>query len=408
MTLGLEFGTLMARQPIVNSKKETVAYELLYRSNNTAEEAKFDFSGSIATIHVLLNSLTSIYQKNKLSRMPAFINFTSDLLVNNTLPKLTDSKIVLEILEDVEVTDELIEALTVFRKNGYTIALDDFIYDDKFIPLLKIAQIIKVDVMGMNHDQICEQVDKLKPYKLTLLAEKVETHEMFQFCSEIGFSLFQGYFLSRPEIIEGIKVEPSQVHLLKIVKELENPDVKADELASLILKDPVFTFKILRVVNSSGNQLVRKITSIEEVINILGLSEIKKWVLIIIMISNQNKSEEISRQLLIRGRMCEKIAMDNGATNATSYMIAGMVSGLDSVLNIEMEDLLEQISLSSEINNAISKGEGDIGKVLYNAINFSLGEWDSISKDIDESVYSHAYMDSIEWVNETLQAIDDQ
>jgi EAL and modified HD-GYP domain-containing signal transduction protein len=89
-------------------------------------------------------------------------------------------------------------------------------------------------------------------------------------------------------------------------------------------------------------------------------------------------------------------------------MIAGMVSGLDSVLNIEMEDLLEQISLSSEINNAISKGEGDIGKVLYNAINFSLGEWDSISKDIDESVYSHAYMDSIEWVNETLQAIDDQ
>lgn len=406
MVLGLKKQTLMARQPIVDMQKQTIAYELLYRSNTKDTEARFDFSGSIATIHVLLNSLTSIYKQKKITRVPAFVNFTSDLLINNTLPELPSNQIVLEVLEDVDVTPELVNALKKFRTSGYKIALDDFIYDERYIPLLEIAQIVKVDVMGLSFDEIREQVNKLKPYKLTLLAEKIETHEVFQFCSSIGFRLFQGYFLSRPEIIEGKKVEPSKIHLLKIIRELENPDVKVDKLSELILKDPIFTFKMLRIINSSTNQLVRNIESIEEVINLLGVTELKKWALIITMVSNPSKSDEISRQLLIRGRMCERIAIANGVNNSTSYMIAGILSGLDALLDMEMDDLLEQVSLSSEIKNAINEGNGDIGEVLYNTISYNLGEWGNISKGIDESIYNTAYLESLSWANETFKALE--
>lgn len=398
---------LMARQPIVNGNKETVAYELLYRSNDSGNNAIFDFCGSQATINVLLNSITSVYQNQQSKRMPAFINFTYDLLVNNSLPALPTNQIVLEILEDVEVTDELVNAIKALRQKGYTIALDDFIYDDKFIPLLKLCQIVKVDVIDMDFAQVSEQVQYLEPFKLTLLAEKIETHQMFEHCKSLGFQLFQGYFLSKPEIVEGVKLQPSQVHLLKIIQELEKPNVSAHAIEKLILQDPIFTFKILRIVNSSANQLVREIQSIEEAINLLGISEVKKWALIIVMVSSDDKPEELTRQLLARGRMCENLAQAKGIKDLKGYMIAGIMSGVNALLDMEQDDLLSQLSLSDEINTAIMEGGGDMGEVLHSSIDFSRGNWANISGEIDDEIYNTAYLESLSWAKESLETISE-
>lgn len=398
--------TLMARQPIFNVNKETVAYELLYRADSISNEAVFDFSGSVATVNVLLNAYTSIYQNNQLKRMPAFINLTYDLLVNGTLPKLPSNQIVLEILEDVEVTPALIESVKALREKGYTIALDDFIYDDKFIALIKLVQIIKVDVIDMSFAQVTEQVHKLKPYKVTLLAEKIETHAMFKHCKELGFKLFQGYFLSKPEIVEGINLNPTRTKLLALIQALQNPNISVDAIENLILQDPVFTFKIQRIVNSSAHGLVPEISSIKEAIIILGVPEIKKWALIIVMLSNDNKSEELARQLLIRGCMCEKIALASGVKDATGYMIAGMMSGVNALLDIELEDLLDQTPLSSEIKAAISTGNGVMGKILQNTINFGNGNWRELSHDIDNVVYDNAYRESLNWATTSISAVN--
>ena len=397
----------MARQPIFNVNKETVAYELLYRSDDGQNEAVFDFSGSIATVDALLNSYTSVYQNNQLKRMPAFINLTYDLLVGGSLPELPANQIVLEILEDVEVTPALISSVRQLRNKGYTIALDDFIYDDKFIELIKLVQIIKVDVIDMNFDQVTEQVNKLKPYKVTLLAEKIETHEMFNHCKAEGFKLFQGYFLSKPEIVKGVKLQSSQLKLFSIIQALQNPKATTAELERLIIQDPVFTFKLLRIVNSSANNLVRQIDSIKEAITILGIPEVKKWALIIAMQANDNKSEEIGRQLLIRGCMCEKIAHASGIKNAAGYMIAGIMSGVNALLDISLDDLLEQTPLTEEIKTAISNGQGTMGKILSNTISFDQGNWEQVNTDIDPFIYDNAYRESLEWVTKSISSINE-
>ena len=398
--------TLMARQPIFNGNIETVAYELLYRADNNNNVAVFDFSGSLATINVLLNAFTSIYQKKQLKRVPAFINLTYDLIVNNTLPKLPTNQIVLEILEDVTVTAELIRSVKSLRKKGYTIALDDFLYDDKFVPLLELAHIIKVDVLNMSFEQVSQQVEKLKRYKLILLAEKIETHEMLEHCQKLGFSLFQGYFLAKPEIIQGQTINASQTQTLAIIQELQKPNANANDIEQLILRDPAFAFKLLRIVNSSAHNLVREINSIVEAINILGIPEVKKWALIIIMTSNQQKSEELVRDLLIRGHMCEQIALASGINNASGYMIAGLISGANALLDIEMNELLSQIPLSREIKTAITEGRGQMGVILHNTINFGRGNWSDISHEFDEGVYNHAYHQSLHWVSDSMGAIN--
>ena len=398
--------TLMARQPIFNGNIETVAYELLYRADNNNNVAVFDFSGSLATINVLLNAFTSIYQKKQLKRVPAFINLTYDLIVNNTLPKLPTNQIVLEILEDVTVTAELIRSVKSLRKKGYTIALDDFLYDDKFVPLLELAHIIKVDVLNMSFEQVSQQVEKLKRYKLILLAEKIETHEMLEHCQKLGFTLFQGYFLAKPEIIQGQTINASQTQTLAIIQELQKPNANANDIEQLILRDPAFAFKLLRIVNSSAHNLVREINSIVEAINILGIPEVKKWALIIIMTSNQQKSEELVRDLLIRGHMCEQIAVASGINNASGYMIAGLISGANALLDIEMNELLSQIPLSREIKTAITEGRGQMGVILHNTINFGRGNWSDISHEFDEGVYNHAYHQSLHWVSDSMGAIN--
>jgi len=398
--------TLMARQPIFNANLETVAYELLYRADSNTNAAVFDFSGSLATINVLLNSFTSIYQNKKLKRLPAFINLTEELILENTLPTLSSKQVVIEILEDVAVSDKLIHCVKSLRKKGYTIALDDFLYDDKFIPLLELAHIIKVDVLEMSFEQVNEQVEALKGYNVSLLAEKIETYEMLEHCKSLGFKLFQGYFLAKPVIIEGHKAESSQAKILTIIQALQDPNISATALEKLIIQDPAFTFKLLRIVNSSANNLVRDISSIVEAINILGIPEVKKWAMIISLVSNDDKPEELSRQLLIRGRMCEKVAIATGINDSSGYMIAGMISGANALLDVKMNELLAQIPVSQEIKAAIIDGRGQMGAILHNTISFSRGDWEKISEDADDRIYGIAYRESLHWVSDSLSAFD--
>jgi EAL and modified HD-GYP domain-containing signal transduction protein len=396
--------TLMARQPIFDAKMKTVAYELLYRSDDN-NHATFDFSGSIATIDVLLNSYTSVYQNDHLTRLPAFINMTYDLIVKNTLPKLPGNKVVLEILEDIDVTKELINSVKSLRTKGYVLALDDFLYDDKYIPLIKLVQIIKIDVLNMSFDQVTEQVRLLKPYKVSLLAEKIEDHEMFEHCKSLGFKLFQGYFLAKPKIIKGAKASSSQVELLSIIKAAQEPTITSAELEKLILREPVFAFKLLRIVNSSANNLVREINSIQEAINILGIAEVKKWALIIVLVSDKEKPTELSRQLLIRGRMSEKVAQDSKISEVSGYMIAGMMSGVDALLDIEMKDLLTQVPLSADIKSAITENKGTMGGILKNTIDFSQGKLESLPANIERDIYDNAYKESLNWVSELMETV---
>ncbi|WP_415884319.1 EAL and HDOD domain-containing protein [Neptuniibacter sp. QD72_48] len=394
---------LMARQPIFDRNQKVVAYELLYRTEDAQGHALF--STSEATGEVLLNAYTSISDAGELKRVPAFINLTRDILVEQKLPEVSKKHIVLEILEDIEPDEEVIEAVRALHSEGYRIAMDDFIYDSKFDPLLELAQIVKVDVFEMSAEQIKEQVQQLRPHKVTLLAEKIETHEQLETCINLGFKLFQGHFLSKPKVIKGKKIQGSQVALMQLIQELQNPKATPEKLEELIIRDPALTYKLLRIVNSAGYSLVRQVESVAEAIVLLGLEQVKKWATLIAMSSNQEKPEELSRSLLVRGRMCEEIAQAQKKSNYGSYFMAGMMSGLHALLDIERETMLEQVPLGDDIKNAVSLGQGEIGQVLRNVVNYENGDWDLLPMDLDGTLYDQAYRASLEWTQESMQAM---
>ncbi|WP_415891099.1 EAL and HDOD domain-containing protein [Neptuniibacter sp. SY11_33] len=394
---------LMARQPIFDRNQKVVAYELLYRTEDAQGHALF--ANSEATSEVLLNAYTSISDSGELKRVPAFINLTRDILVEQKLPEVSKKHIVLEILEDIEPDEEVVEAVRQLHSEGYRIAMDDFVYDPKFDALLELSQIVKVDVYELNDEQIKEQVKQLRRHKVTLLAEKIETHEQLETCVELGFKLFQGHFLSKPKVIKGKKIQGSQVALMQLIQELQSPKATPEKLEELIIRDPALTYKLLRIVNSAGYSLVRQVESIAEAIVLLGLEQVKKWATLIAMSSNQDKPEELSRSLLVRGRMCEEIAQAQKKSNYGSYFMAGMMSGLHALLDIERDTMLEQVPLGDDIKNAVSLGQGEIGQVLRNVVNYENGDWDLLPMDLDGTLYDQAYRASLEWTQESMQAM---
>lgn len=396
---------LMARQPIFDRNQKVVAYELLYRTEDAQGHALF--SNSEATSEVILNAYTSISDSGELKRVPAFINLTRDILVEQQLPEVSKKHIVLEILEDIEPDEEVIKAVTKLHADGYRIAMDDFVYDPKYDDLLKLAHIVKVDVLDLGMEEVSKQVKELKKHKVTLLAEKIETHEQLEACVDLGFKLFQGHFLSKPKVVKGKKIQGSQVALMQLIQELQSSKATPEKLEELIIRDPALTYKLLRIVNSAGYSLVRQVESVAEAIVLLGLEQVKKWATLIAMSSNQDKPEELSRSLLIRGRMCEEIAQAQKLSNYGSYFMAGMMSGLHALLDIDRENMLEQVPLGDDIKNAVSLGQGEIGQVLRNVVNYENGDWDLLPSDLDGTLYESAYKASLDWTQESMQAMYD-
>uniref|UniRef100_UPI0035138B1E EAL and HDOD domain-containing protein n=1 Tax=Pontibacterium sp. TaxID=2036026 RepID=UPI0035138B1E len=226
-------------------------------------------------------------------------------------------------------------------------------------------------------------------------------------CSQMGFKLFQGHFLSLPKLVKGKKLESNAATLMQLMQAINQPDVTPEDLEKLIIQDPVLTFKMLRIVNSAAYSLVRKVESITDAVVLLGMEQIRRWVTLISMTSHDDKPEELCRMLLIRGAMCEALARATDQRNAGSYFMAGMMSGLHALLGIDQASLLEQVPLADDIQDAVRDYAGPIGETLKAVIAYESGNWNELPLDMDIDLYESAYRHSLQWTQDAMQAIRD-
>ncbi|RYY75710.1 MAG: HDOD domain-containing protein [Gammaproteobacteria bacterium] len=396
---------LLARQPIFNTRMKVVAYELLCRSSNVN---RADFSnGDAASSQVLLNAFTELSIANVVGKHMAFINFTRNLL--QTPPPFDRKQLVVEVLEGQNVDSAMLHALKVLREHQYTIALDDFVLTPETQSLIPYADIIKLDVLHLSPQQLIEHIEHIQPFGIKLLAEKVETYEMLEFCKSVGFDLFQGYFLARPQIISGRKMADNKQSVLQLMSALQDPDVPVEKIEKMIARDTVLSFKLLRLVNSAAFGLARKVDSLKQAIMLLGLNKIKNWVNILAMSNLGDKPHELSVSALTRARMCELIANEmNGKSKSDGFFTVGLFSTLDAFMDAPMASLLDSISLSPHINDAILKQLGNEGKVLEIIIRYEKGLWDDIdwgylaAHNISAEKLAQIYVETLEWVDKTI------
>lgn len=401
----MAFSILLARQPILDKELNTIAYELLYRDAE-GMGPQLPFDGTQATAEVLLNAYSSIFQDSRIRTLPAFINFNAEWLYNGNLPALKPDALVLEVLEDVAITEKIVQRLHILSDKGYRIALDDFFYDKSWEPALALAKIVKIDIQQLSPVQLIAHVTELKKHQVTLLAEKVETHDEFEYCKKLGFKLFQGYFFCRPQLIEGRTLSCNDLTTLQLITELESEDATAQSLEAIVCKDPELVLRLLKIVNSARFSLSRNISSISEAIIALGVDELKKWVLLISTTQAPHTSNALIQEILVRARMCEKIADDYDAINPSTAFMTGMLSGIDAMLNLELSDIMEQLPVSSEVSTALLEQSGLLGQLLNDVKHYMAGEWDELNDPNLTASLKQAQEESLLWVLDTLKDIN--
>lgn len=396
----------VGRQPIFDRKQEVVAYELLYRAGNDGNYAEFP-DGDRATTEVIINSVLDIGLDSIVGAHPAYFNLTGSFIRGDHPLPLDKSQVVLEILEDIEPDEHVIAGMRELAGKDFIIALDDFVYSDKFIPLLEIAHIVKLEVMGQSEVDLRERIKQLEPFQVKLLAEKVETHEEFEMCKALGFEYFQGYFLCKPHIIEGRSMPANRLVVLSLLAKLQDPDADIEELEKLIVQDVSLTYRLLRFINSAAFALGKEIESVHRALILIGTNTIKKWVNLLLLARIDDKPRELMRTALIRGRMCELLAdLHNHPQERDQYFTCGLFSVLDALMDRPMEELLAELPLNSEVQQALLENEGEAGMVLTEVLNYEKGAWQELlNSGISSRDFRDCYLQAVLWADESMGSL---
>ncbi|PCI72878.1 MAG: diguanylate phosphodiesterase [Gammaproteobacteria bacterium] len=396
----------IARQPIYDKNFNVFGYELLYR-NGAVNEAKID-DPNLATCETILNAFMHIGIDNLVGSALAFINLPQDFIIDESLTPLFNSQSVLEILEDVEPTPEVIEGLKRLKKRGFKIALDDFEYRESLEPFLQLADIVKLDVIALNEEQVREEYERVRKYEhIKTLAEKVETQEMKAFCLELGFDYYQGFFFCKPQLVKQKQVIANKTVVLNLLNKIQNPELDYDEFQTILSQDVTLSYKLLRYINSAMFSLRREVDSIKDAVVLLGQDNIKKWLSLILMSRmGKDKPSELIVVALTRAKMCEFLADELYPDIQPQMFIVGLFSVLDALMDTPMIDLLDTVILSSAIKFALLDHEGRHGEILDIVLayeQFKFDELDNLTL-INQKLRQY-YLDSVEWADQSVRSL---
>ena len=389
---------LIGRQPIFDRSMNVYAYELLYRSGQTNQAVFTD--GDQATMQVIINALVEIGLDNIVGESKAFINLTRNFITGKYPIPLPSNRVVVEVLEDIQADAALLDSLQQVSQNGFTIALDDVADSGRVSQFGNLAQIVKLDLMQIDKFQLPEISANIKMHGLKLLAEKVETQAEYMNCRRLGFDYFQGYFLCKPNVIKGNKLDTSRMVIMQTIAKLQDPQISFSELETIISMDVSLTYKLLRMANSGYYALSSEVTSLRQAISMLGLDTIRGWMSLMMMSSLLDKPHELTCIALQRARMAENLARIYRQRQTEVYFLVGLFSVLDAMMDQPMAKLLDELKLSDVVTGALLRYEGLAGQILYGIQAYEKGDWETVMKlNVPTETMNRLYLDSVKWTN---------
>lgn len=405
----LQQQAIVARQPVFTGKGKVWGYELLYRRPTCTDRASFR-SGSVATASVIVNGLEMIRPGIKDSQK-ILINFPSDLIETQVIKLLPSDRCVIEILESVSPTEAILSALSDLKNEGYKVAVDDYAGQKHLEPFLPLADIVKVDVLNTPRHDLAAQTERLRSFGCAMLAEKVEDRETAELCRDLGFSLFQGYFFSNPELIRGKKISTSQAMRMRILALClgDNMDFKA--ISNAILHDPVITARFLKFINSAYFGLTWRIRSVYHALNLVGPVLFMQWLCVSMLATLENGpiAQELAFIASQRAKFLETLgkrlemrrALPSTVTPPTLFL-TGLFSLLERVTGVPTQEVLEGVPIEEEVLIALTGGESSYSPWIKLVTHHERGEWEksmALTDDLNiaEDDLVVAYQTAIEW-----------
>ncbi|MCA1979815.1 MAG: EAL domain-containing protein [Thiobacillus sp.] len=355
----------LGRQPILDREQRVVAYELLFRAGHTATAGVTD--DMQATASVIYHAFSEMGIQAVLGPHLGFINVSADMLLSETIELLPRAQVVLELLETVAVTDDVVARCHALRQQGFALALDDFVYDDSYRPLLNLVDIVKIDLLLHTQDELAAIVARLKQWPVKLLAEKVDNAEQAAHCHALGFDYFQGYFFAKPAVLSARRTQPAQLALLELL-DLVLADADTAVIERVFKQHPNLTYNLLRLVNSAGGGAARQIATVSQAVLLLGRKQLQRWLQLLVFTLQEGTPYPSPLLLLAatRGRTMELLAQRRGgdATVRDSAFMTGIFSLIEGVIGKPLAEIVRELNLGEQLAAALLHRAGELGALL--------------------------------------------
>ena len=398
----------IARQPIFDLRDTRVAYELLYRATREATQAYIgDVSQTLMCGDTALHALLSIGLDKLTSGATAFVNITEDHLLGELYKIFDPQGVVLELLESVDGTPAVVDACRRAVAEGYTLALDDYDGRASLDVLLPLVKIVKIDVLEQDIRAMSAQVAALRARGLEVLAERVETQEALAQSRQIGCTMFQGYVFSRPETMDGRAVNVQQATVFNILQLLSSPETTDAALEEAFRSHPSLSLSLLRIVNSASFG-GRGVESIPHAIRLVGREALSRWMLIMLVASVGARSpisHEAVMEALVRGRFCETVTAHGASGDPAARFLVGLLSRMDSLLGLPMEQVLERLPVSADVRDALLDGTGPHATMLMLADAYENGDWELVDGLSADAELPSMYAEAVSWANDRLAKV---
>jgi len=358
----------LARQPILGRDQHLVAFELLFRAAGEHEDARLT-DGAAATAAVISHA-SQLGLEQVVGEQLAFVNVDEVVLMSDFVRFLPPRKVILEILETVKPTEQLLARVAELKSLGFTFALDDVVdHTEEVDKLLGLVDVVKIDLKGVHRKALRPLAASLRAVDKKLLAEKVETIEEFQLCLELGFEYFQGYYFARPVILSGRKIAPSKLTILRLL-ELLNAEADDAAIETAVKRDALTSLNLLRLVNSRAAGSGQRIESVSEATTRLGRKQLRRW-LQILLYNTPGAPVELNAPLLqlatTRGKLLELMSLhvhpDNVVCAERAFTV-GIMSLADALFSMPMADILDNVELADDVRAALLHREGTFGTML--------------------------------------------
>lgn len=394
----------VARQPILDARKRVFGYELLYRAART-DTSWAGGPGNQASARVLNDALLSLGLDTLTSGKFAFLNVSEQVLLQDVITVLPPDGIIVELLENIPVTPEVVEACRSLQRRGYAIALDDYTPGCSAEELLPYAKYVKIDLLLTPPEQLVPLSSQLLAKGLRLLAEKVETAESFETAHKAGCSLFQGYFFCRPTTYSKGAIAPRRIAYLRLLAALNKPNVTSAMLEEIIKQDASFSYRVLRSANSAAFGLRQTVRSIQEALILIGQDRVRKWASIWAMAGlSDGATSELVNITILRARCCELLGQTSKYDSGDSdHFLLGLCSLLDVILGRPMDVALEDLPLSAATRAALLGDDNPERHILDAVTAYERGAWEAAAQaalrgGIDGDRLPEAYAGALRWV----------
>jgi len=369
----------IGRQPILDRDQQLYAYELLFRRGTQNSADVTDDLAATAT--VLSHVFSELGLEAALGPYLGFVNLDARMLASDALELLPREKFVLEVLETVDITPEVVQRCRDLKEKGFTLALDDFVtFEERHKPLLELADIVKVDLMGMDAAALQRTVAALRPWKVKLLAEKVDDEAQVKVCCELGFELFQGYYFAKPTIIAGKKLSHSELALIQLLG-LILDDAETPQLEAVFKQEPGLTLNLMRLTNSAASGVRQKITSLRHAITVLGRRQLQRWLQLLLYTNPSGGGANPLLQLAAtRGRFMELLAgdlMGAGREFEDRAFMTGIMSLMPALLHVPIDEIIATLNVAPDVREALERHDGVLGRMLQLAEKQEEGDMDA-------------------------------